>query len=301
MSYTQFLSENSVAIFLFHGVVENNPCRVRNYTRKHLLLDEFVEVIGDLAQSGTGVSMDEVIAFHESGAQPPPRAFAITFDDGFENNLTVAVPVLADFRLSATFYITTDFVERNLMSWTDRIEWAFEEAGTVRIALPWDDDYRTARSDAEKRALLDDIRAHVKTDLSIDAQQLASDLQDQIGFPETWSGEGPLDRKLNWPQVRDLGTLGDNIIGGHSHTHAILSALDEVELNREIGTSLNLLRTRAGVSSSHYSYPEGLAHCVNETVIAALKANGIRCSPTAISGVNPPSQNLFELRRITVV
>ena len=204
MSYTRFLAEDSLAIFLFHGVIEANPCRIRNYTRKHLLLNEFVEIIKTLAANGTPVSMDDVIAYHDAGEAPPPRAFAVTFDDGFENNLTVAAPVLADFNLPATFYLTTDFIERNIMSWTDRIEWAFEEAGTVRVALSWDPEYRTARSDAEKRALLDDIRAHVKNDLSIDAQLLASDLQRQIGFPEVWSGDGPLDQKLTWDQAREL-------------------------------------------------------------------------------------------------
>ena len=253
MNYTQYLTEESLAIFLFHGVIEANPCRVRNYSRKHLLLDEFAAIIAELAATGTPVSMNDIIAYRDAGEPLPPRAFAVTFDDGFENNLTLAAPVLADFDLPATFYVTTDFVERNIMSWTDRIEWAFEESKTIRIGLPWDPEYRTARSDTEKRALLDDIRAHVKNDLSIDAQGLASDLQTQIGFPETWNGDGPLDRKLTWEQVQELMAMGDNIIGGHSHTHAILSVLDETMLDHEIGTSLRLFQQRIGITPIHYS------------------------------------------------
>lgn len=50
----------------------------------------------------------------------------------------------------------------------------------------------------------------------------------------------------------------------------------------------------------HYSYPEGLSHHYNETVIAALKARGIRCSPSAIHGLNPPQVDLFHLHRVMV-
>jgi len=38
----------------------------------------------------------------------PDRSVAITFDDGHESNLTVAVPILRRFGFRATFFITTD-------------------------------------------------------------------------------------------------------------------------------------------------------------------------------------------------
>lgn len=301
MNYSQFLAEESFAIYLFHGVIAASTSRVRNYTRKHLLLDEFAAIIKTLTEGGTPISMDDVLSFQDTRETPPSRAFAVTFDDGFENNLTVAASVLADFNIPATFYVSTDFIERNIMSWTDRIEWAFEEASAIRITLPWDTETRTTRNDSEKRALLDDIRAHVKNDLTIDPQHLASDLQRQIGFPETCSQGGPLDQKMTWKQVQELKDRSDNIIGGHSHTHAVLSALDETTLNHEIGTSLKLLRDNIDIDPIHYSYPEGLDHCFNDTVISSLKREGIRCSPTAIFGVNSWREDPFHLKRITVV
>ena len=39
----------------------------------------------------------------------PPNSFAITFDDGFENNLSVAAPLLSDLKIPLTIYITTNF------------------------------------------------------------------------------------------------------------------------------------------------------------------------------------------------
>ena len=89
-------------------------------------------------------------------------------------------------------------------------------------------------------------------------------------------------------------------VGGHSHTHAILSFLDDDALDAEIDTSLRLLAERARIKARHYSYPEGLRHCYSDRVIRHLKKRAIRCCPTAEDGVNDHRTDLFRLKRITV-
>ena len=301
MRYSDRLSDDTLAILLFHGVVEHDSHPLRNYNRKHLEKDAFADILKDMTDEGTAISLDDVVRFHNAGEPYPPKSFVVTFDDGFANNLTVAAPVLADFNVPATVYITTDFVENNRMSWIDRIEWAIEETPKVGLTLPWNSESVNAGDVEDKRALLDDIRSHVKSDASIDPDILATDIQLQCGLSETWSTLDPLDLKLTWEQVRELGNDSLFIVGGHTHTHAILSFLDENELADELDTSLTLLRENAGVGNTHYSYPEGLAHCYSDTVIAALKARGVVCCPTAIDGVNKPDVDLFNLKRVPVV
>ena len=103
MSYESRLSDREIAIFLFHGVTYPHECTVRNYTRKHLDVDYFSGVLCRLRASGTPVSMDEIRMHYEEGHPLPPKSFAVTFDDGFENNLTVAAPVLVGLKIPATF------------------------------------------------------------------------------------------------------------------------------------------------------------------------------------------------------
>lgn len=300
MNPARRLDEHRLAIFLFHGVVERSDYAVRNYTRKHLLADTFESVIRSLVRVGTPMSMDDVTAHIEAAGPFPPRSFAITFDDGFENNLSVAAPILSDLGVPATFYITSNFVENGAMSWIDRIEVCFERAQPGRVRLPWRAEPAAFATPADKIHLLDEIRARVKADSTIDRDGLISDLFDQCGVAEIHTSGDPLDGKLTWPQVRELGEHSLFTVGGHSHTHATLSFLSEADLHAEIATSINMLRERAGIESCHYSYPEGLDYCYSAGVIEELRSFGIRCCPTAIDGLNDERTGLFHLRRIMV-
>ena len=105
---------------------------------------------------------------------------------------------------------------------------------------------------------------------------------------------------MSWMQVSEANKSDLLTIGGHSHTHSILSYLNSEQLNYEIDTSLELLDKKADVQSLHYSYPEGLKHCYSDNVIKELKKRGVRCCPTAISGKNNASDDLFHLRRIMI-
>ena len=298
MNYERHLVDGRISIFLFHGVTHPHGCAIRNYTRKHVEMDYFAKLIRQLKTSGTAISMDQVLQFHNSNEELPPNPFAITFDDGFENNLSVASPILDDEKVPATFYITTDFVDSNRMGWIDRIEFAMEIRPHGRLSMPW--GVREFNCDQARRELLSDIRMRVKRDRQIDNDALASDIQDQLGVPITFSSDHVLDRKLNWDNVKALARNPLFIVAGHSHTHRILEYLNDDELDAEIDTSLELLKNRGGIVSSHYSYPEGMSYCYSDRVITSLQKRGICCCPSAEEGTNLPPLDLFRLKRIMV-
>jgi peptidoglycan/xylan/chitin deacetylase (PgdA/CDA1 family) len=290
-------ADGSLTIFLFHGVVARFDWRIRNYTAKHVQASVFRDSLDSLAHAGEPLSMDQVVAICRSRRAFPKGAFAITFDDGFENNWSIARPILEELKLPATIYVTTRFVDENGMSWIDRIEWALEHTSAGTLQLPWSSGPVQFGDDDGKIRLLNDIRQNVKTNSALDSEALVSDIFRQLDLEEVRSSDSPLDKKLSWQQVRDWLAPG-YLVGGHSHSHPILSFLSPEKLSWELDTSLRLLRERADITPSHYSYPEGLAHCYSQDVILALKSRGITCSPTAIDGVNPPGSDPFHLRRV---
>lgn len=60
---------------------------------------------------GEFVSLDDAVACLRSGDQIDGRYFCITFDDGFRNCLTNAVPALAEIGATAAFFLTTGFID----------------------------------------------------------------------------------------------------------------------------------------------------------------------------------------------
>jgi peptidoglycan/xylan/chitin deacetylase (PgdA/CDA1 family) len=293
------LGQDTCAIFLFHGVILEQRHQVRNYTKKHLTLDRFREILSALRASGTPVSMPEVVDAHRQRGALPPRAFAITFDDGFENNLSVAAPALRDLGIPATFYVTSGFLDRNSASWIDEIEEAVERMDLVVLNLPFPLPRESFRGPGEKRELLDTIRKNVKADPRIDPYEFSADVRRQLKAAPFKPDPG-LDQKLSWAQVGELSRDPLFTVGGHGHTHRILSFLSPAALEEEFDVSMDRLRAATGRPVLHYSYPEGLAHCFSDGVISSLRRRGIVCAPTAIDGVNHVGDDLFRLRRIMV-
>lgn len=52
------------------------------------------------------------LAARADGGTPPPGLAALTFDDGMENNHTVALPILREYGIPATVYVTTGLIGR---------------------------------------------------------------------------------------------------------------------------------------------------------------------------------------------
>lgn len=64
------------------------------------------------------VGLDELIDSIKAKKKLPSRTVAITFDDGYENNFTVAYPILKKYGFPATIFVVTDWVGRaGYISW----------------------------------------------------------------------------------------------------------------------------------------------------------------------------------------
>jgi hypothetical protein len=223
--------EAQVAIFLFHGVIREPRHQVRNYTHKHLTLDRFVAVLQDLCASGAPVSMPEVVAAHVHRLSLPARAFVITFDDGFENNYSVAAPVLDDLKIPATFYVTTGFIESNTSSWIDMIEYAVEKTPRFELQLRWPELSGAYETREQKLGLLHQIRQVVKNDSSIEPYDFAKEIWQQLGVhemepdPQLAAGAGAqppsvVHHRRPQPHPSHLGIFGSagaGARGGHQH------------------------------------------------------------------------------------
>ena len=301
-AYTSRLKADETAIFLLHGVIEKPVSAIRNYNRKHILKDELASLISALQTEGYALSMDEYVHIKKHNEKLPPRSFVMTFDDGFENNVSVAAPVLEDYQVPGIIYLTTGFLDENRMSWIDQIDYAIEQTQKEQIIVRG--TIYSLHDDNQKITTLQAIRENVKLNkaLFLDIDRYINEVFDACGLLRiTSNNDSPLDRKMSWEQAKALHKHPLFTLGGHTHSHVIMSYVDDDELESEVSTCLDKINYHTNDKTIHFCYPEGLEHCYNDTVIDCLKRHGILCSPSAIDGTNPISTDLFHLKRIFVV
>ena len=80
----------------------------------------------------------DVVSYYERGDVPPPRSLALTFDDGFANNYTVAFPLLKRYGVPFTIFLTTGLIDRpGAQLWTERLKRAIYlcSADVVTLSL----------------------------------------------------------------------------------------------------------------------------------------------------------------------
>ena len=184
-----------------------------------------------------------------------PRA-AITFDDGYVDNISYAAPILAKARLKATFYVVAGLVGTESQTWYDRAGKALQALG------------RDPRAEvAQAKALTPQARL-----------EWLAGLEKQAGG----SAPAALDRIMDGAMLRALVAAGHEI-GSHTMTHPLLPQLGAAELDFEIMRSKSVLATAANADIVGFSYPNGDS---NETVRAMTQDAGYRYAVSADPGVN---------------
>ncbi len=74
--------------------------------------EHFEEQMSYLVSQGyTTVTLDDLVAHWKTGAPLPNNPIILTFDDGYGDLYTAALPVLQKYNLKATAYITTDHID----------------------------------------------------------------------------------------------------------------------------------------------------------------------------------------------
>ena len=104
-----------VNVLYYHRVVEaHDPMNdsvpdVATFRWQMALLKKYFNVL----------PLSEVVARWQDGTLRP-RTIAITFDDGYKDNLTKAAPILQELGLPATIFVASGYLKRRLM-WNDRL------------------------------------------------------------------------------------------------------------------------------------------------------------------------------------
>lgn len=180
----------------------------------------------------------------------PPGAVSVSFDDGFADNATCALPVLRRLGLSATFFIATGYLDGGCM-FNDLVIEACRRApeGRWRTGTAELGDVEVGAA-ASRCALAYRLIAQLKYLEPAVRSACAAQLLESLRVPP------PAAIMMTRQQVRSLGEAGMEV-GGHTRNHPILARLDERSAEREIADGKAELEAIMGHGVNLFAYPNG--------------------------------------------
>lgn len=280
--------QGKLTIFIFHRVLPAPDA---------LMPDEpdirrFDEIMGWLAHWFKVLPLDEVIIRLKHG-NLPQRAAAITFDDGYADNLTCAVPILKKHGLSATFFIATGFLDGGRM-WNDTLIESLRlttmpELNATRFGLR----NLPLASISDKRAAIDKLITAIK-------HLPAATRQEAVEYVrETCDSTLPDNLMLTTPQLPELRAAGMGI-GAHTVNHPILTKHPDAETRQEIADGRDALEEILGERIDLFAYPNGkLGRDYAPAHVAMVKDLGFTAAVTTNWGTCGSSSDVFQLPRFT--
>lgn len=195
----------------------------------------------------------DVAVEHWANRRLPPRALAITFDDGYADNHAVALPILQRHGLTATFFIATGFLDGGRM-WNDTVIEAVRAARNPSLNLRdlnlTDVGEVDVGSVQAKRRAITTILAGAKY-LPVERRQW---LVEQVAARA--GATLPDDLMMRSDQVRSLHKAGMTI-GAHTVSHPILARLSDDEARAEMRQSKQALEDLLGQRVGLFAYPNG--------------------------------------------
>ena len=201
----------------------------------------------------------------------PPNAVAVTFDDGYVDNLVAGKPRLAAADVPATVFLVTGYLDRPEEFWWDELARLalvgngprnFElviRGETMPIDLSTksalqEDGTICAVSLTRRQAVLTPIWQAIRLLEDDERKRIMAELRSVFAVPVCHASRG---RSMTKEEVRTLVTDGLVTVGAHTVTHPPLSQLGATTCHREVTESKLACEAVIGAPVAGFAYPFG--------------------------------------------
>lgn len=203
----------------------------------------------------------------------PERAVAVTFDDGYADNLEVAAPILIEHAIPATLFVATDLIDAGGAPWWDELASLLLEPerlpSTLVLSSGNGSQWRIPSvSDEERRSAsnLNPWEARPGTRLrafyevwltlrALDAARREAAIDEIADWSDAPRHSEPV--LLTWEQLREFAALPGFELGAHTRTHPVLPSCSDEGARAEIAGGADRLRAQTGSEAEQFAYPFG--------------------------------------------
>jgi peptidoglycan/xylan/chitin deacetylase (PgdA/CDA1 family) len=296
----RYLARRRLTVLCYHSVVSDSVPYHSTRTRVAVTATQFREQLLIVSRCFQPVSVEHVVRYLDGKEQLPPRPLLITFDDGFRNNLTYAVPELERQGIPAVFHVTTGHIGTNRLLWPYEIEERVLQCTQPRLPMPGNRSSILLPTDPVARASVAEQVQQICKMMQNDACQAYLDILRTGGECQVEGSLRELHDFLSWDEVRDLDRRGFSI-GSHTVEHPILTNLSCERLQQELRDSKTTIELQLGRACLSIAYPNGGPGDFSAAVIHAAEKAGFRLGFTATGGRNPTSIQPLAIDRFCIV
>jgi peptidoglycan/xylan/chitin deacetylase (PgdA/CDA1 family) len=282
------------SILMFHSVVKNLDQQLGQDIH---LEDNMLRSIVQYLQKNNRdiITMDQAVdRIHNTNVRP---FVILTFDDGYKNNLTCALPILEELNVPFTVFVNSAMVNGEINAWWLALRNLILTHDKVPIESM--NCLFKVKTLEEKRKALFQITNWVYDDISKHSEQLNYLFKKFKINIQTIVQEEAL-------SVKDLRVLAKHplvSIGGHADSHIPLSTLSRVEVLGELIQNKNMLENIIDTEVRHLAYPFGSRSTVGIRETQLAQEVGFKTAVTTRTGniFKEHADLLFALPRLAIV
>lgn len=236
--------------------------------------------------------LDEALSLLRAG-RLPAGSVAITFDDGYEDNFSVALPILKEEGVPATIFVATRFLDGGRM-FNDTVWESFRNTTCGGVDLDFIGLGQVMlNSWADRRAasakVIDAIKYREIDERERATQQVVRALQVSL-------------RDDLMMRSEEVARLPADLItvGAHTHSHPILTRLSPSEAFRDIEEGRARLQAICGRPIDLFAYPNGKpGYDYDQAHVAMVRDMGFEAAVTTSPGAHTATGDFHQVPRFT--
>ncbi|MCK5480231.1 MAG: TIGR03088 family PEP-CTERM/XrtA system glycosyltransferase [Gammaproteobacteria bacterium] len=287
---------SSLTILTFHRVVTEEE-KTQSLNKPMMVTEgQFDSLLKAIRQYGHPISLTDAVEGLRKGSSFKPGTVVITFDDGYYDFYARAFPLLKEYGIPATMFLTTGVIgNQHEYPWWDEVDYYarsrkdnpyrrgdgltndLENAIQLIEQLPAD---RTERDEAAIREALNRVTLEERNRFigKIRSTMLKDQPRSQL--------------MLTWDNVREMSGFIE--IANHTVNHHLLDRLDPQSIRDEITGASERIEQETGLQCSGMAYPAGV---FTPQVAAIARECGIEYAVTTRFANNSGKTNLMSLNR----
>ena len=295
-------------ILMYHRVLTPHEMH-RSGSHPAMIVESrtFAEQMAVIKQRFKVLSIEEFTAMMEQKIPFEDSSCLITFDDGWRDNFTNALPILRRHQLPAVVFLPVNFIGQNRLFWQEDLVHLLvlavlagrkEAARKARLCQVLDPVglgqlFDIGGADPRPHAIEAISRNRAGWTPSL-IETILRELRSELGV-ENGDVEG-IDSFLSWEQIAEMAQQ-EVTFGGHGAEHHLLSEIPVNAAREDIQVSKEVIDRRCKAASHTFSYPRGYR---SSQVIELVKAAGFRLGFIANGGRVRSDDDPFTLRRINI-